>query len=1701
MPNPRAQKPLTLELVKKDLMTFKEPFMALADQAAGGMRGMTLATLGLPGEVESLSRSAVNAMLQSPSPRAISSRGQAAPQISDKTLFPTMDELSKKFDPAIPKGVPNQKSRERSADYGETFGQFGVLPGTTGAVKLATYGVGRGAGALTRAGAKAINDANLYGKGPLAAVTPQVQNIVKSGGGNWLRQGLDEQRTLGDAGDGRAQSIWARQSDDYKAQYPHREQLAVASDTVADWANKNMRKYMANQMGTKDDPVRKLAEQDISHFGMRPDEFGEYPFIKPTPETKKLRAEHAVRTWEPTTMADSSLAQYWENLSDNAIKATTVGDIKNAPKAGYSFKAKEDIAPYADKVPPETPIYNIDTGDNYQTARQSLGFNRLLDVMKEDIAAGRITPKEVSAWDMEQAVRHVDKRDKAIYKAEAEEADRLTKEFARYFPTLKEYPDNSRWIELKVPDLNDLPKEERLQLIDKLKKEAIEKDIDPEQYVEDYPRMKLEEALKHEGEKMGHCVGSYCEDVITGKSRVISYRDANGDSHVTLEITPNENPYGATGSGFVDLPIKTRTEYENIIRQWRRNNPDVEYLTDADINRALKEAGVEPRPDEIKQIKGKQDARPVEKYIPYVQDFQRMTKYPIEGDFENSGFIKHPSGKYFTKQEAQGLFNKHFGEEPVLGGETPESYYRRISRYEPDMLTDMDKGFIEDYKAGNFPKFEDDLSEGGAVHMSDNPDTMRMELQNQRYAGGGIVRGLKQATKRGKLATTKLDKPIADIKTQGTKYATKQEGPFYRVNPASVDVSKAKSRGIREANELQGKPSVGATAREVGSQNPLFISEEELAGLVANAEANEPLKIAQRYTKEKQGSDFSRPEISESSLAKQSAIGRAHQLAIEGSPEYKQVVFDAYAKQMPNVLEQAGAKNYDDLMEKAYRQLAQETDEQFEQLPFNFSYHRAGEGDYRSSKEMMSDVHGNRHLYVFQGGDPHDFLNQIDKSTGLNENEKFRAVHDLLGHAIYGNQFGPKGEEVAWAIHQQMYSPLARLAMTAETRGQNSLVNYSPLNAGLKAEIAKLEDLAEEARRRRDMPLMNEINKAKREIFSGFQFAPQKAVLLPPEFVDPKYAGGMPEYLSAANKPTKGTETESVLTHFSHSPDLELIDPTKYGTGIKGAEAERLRDYAGGVTDRSYFYLGEPGTVTPESGLGIHRYRGESSNLYDITQDPLQFRTLAREANRTPFTARVNAGVTSPMQEANDYERMVKEYGYEGMINPNASKPMGIMFKPTPVESRKVGGSVRLSNNPDSMMMELNNKKFAMGGAVGENDVGSPSPQNSASPVPSFQVGGAVKGLAALKQALTGGKKAATAAKAAEAAYAPGVHYADPLQPPTMRMSEALGISGSEGKTLNFTEADRSRVFGENMGGVGFSGLQHYSAPHKKANVSWGFGNEKIAQRKTKQGDPEKTVWTTYIGSPEQHKSNTIVVKDALKTIQAANKQGIVHPEQIKIINQRLQEVTNKKGNSLFPKDFDITDPAALNYATTFERRAAISDTLMGLGVKDPMRSKAFKETYPGVKWSDAADVENILKRETEPSLIGLENYSVGPHLFTMDGGVVLRPDLNIAFPAQTTGTDFGLRFKAPSMREAAPDWIKEKGYGPKDTINARAMSMGAPTQFVDEKYLTNLQKSGNKAGGAVKANNKYSSGGALPALMKHAETVRQSPLMNYQRK
>lgn len=102
------------------------------------------------------------------------------------------------------------------------------------------------------------------------------------------------------------------------------------------------------------------------------------------------------------------------------------------------------------------------------------------------------------------------------------------------------------------------------------------------------------------------------------------------------------------------------------------------------------------------------------------------------------------------------------------------------------------------------------------------------------------------------------------------------------------------------------------------------------------------------------------------------------------------------------------------------------------------------------------DVADNNHLWVFPTSSGHGTVNKISENPLLRPtdieidghklvaNDVFRIVHDYFGHLKEGHGFRAAGEDNAWRAHSAMYSDLARPAMTAETRGQNSWVNYGP---------------------------------------------------------------------------------------------------------------------------------------------------------------------------------------------------------------------------------------------------------------------------------------------------------------------------------------------------------------------------------------------------------------------------------------------------------------------------------------------------------------------------------------------------------------------------------------------------------------------------------------------------------------------------------
>jgi len=169
-----------------------------------------------------------------------------------------------------------------------------------------------------------------------------------------------------------------------------------------------------------------------------------------------------------------------------------------------------------------------------------------------------------------------------------------------------------------------------------------------------------------------------------------------------------------------------------------------------------------------------------------------------------------------------------------------------------------------------------------------------------------------------------------------------------------------------------------------------------------------------------------------------------------------------FSKKVADAFEAMEHNPNDPNVKAAYEAMAEETIQQFRDIQ-NAGYTveiYEGKGEpYKNSQEMITDVRENKHQYILSTEkdfgqnsitDQQREENPLLRDSGEKDvngkpllvNDIFRYVHDFFGHTVRGNSFGPVGEENAWDVHARMYSPLARRAMTTETRGQNSWVNF-----------------------------------------------------------------------------------------------------------------------------------------------------------------------------------------------------------------------------------------------------------------------------------------------------------------------------------------------------------------------------------------------------------------------------------------------------------------------------------------------------------------------------------------------------------------------------------------------------------------------------------------------------------------------------------
>lgn len=514
------------------------------------------------------------------------------------------------------------------------------------------------------------------------SMTPGVGGIIKGKGGNWLTGSVERSLAPLKRGDQRwtAANISPAEIEDIRM-FGSPEQVAALEAQLKNkgkhpldaWIEGPLTKYVKRDMATEGDPVRKLAEQGILHF---------------EPEMTRLQDLTNVRKYaghEAQPQLSRPESQYWNNMADFNVVPGKVEDLSigNYPKD----------AEWLAKADPKSMTYQpMEAG-----FAERLGLGHLTDELANALnpESGlprhlQLTPEQMQQMGMEKAVRHVAEINawRAAQQAEAN----LAKSQSPAVHLVREYAENNpkglRWVELKTPatSVEKLTPEEKA-IYDSYIADKYSEDKALKEATMRSTRKQLEDQLKYEGDTMGHCVGGYCDDVAGGRSRIFSLRDAKGEPHVTIEVSPQRN-YGRMeegnalgedylnelfGAAHKDKELNKLIEYGDsdtpeIIARLQSNHPDV-YNKFFNID----------EPPSIVQIKGKANKAPKEDYLPFVQDFVKNHpeggKWGEVGDLHNTGLeklsdyqeavqnaarVKHPEQMYFTAEELQPFVDAQF---------------------------------------------------------------------------------------------------------------------------------------------------------------------------------------------------------------------------------------------------------------------------------------------------------------------------------------------------------------------------------------------------------------------------------------------------------------------------------------------------------------------------------------------------------------------------------------------------------------------------------------------------------------------------------------------------------------------------------------------------------------------------------------------------------------------------------------------------------------------------------------------------------------------------------------------------------------------------------------------------------------------------------------------------------------------------------
>jgi hypothetical protein len=483
------------------------------------------------------------------------------------------------------------------------------------------------------------------------------------------------------------------------------------NSALENWIDKNLTNYVKKEMATPEDPVRKLAEQGITHMPKNEIDFANV-FMPEQLAVKRMQAG-----FSPSDVGTSNLAKGWERISDELINVGTAGQHTKPltpTEIRQGYKSTVDDNPWLTKLDPSTPIYYP---ENMDSMSRDLGFDHIIDVLKEDVANGRLRPESLKNVSMEQAVRRTHEYDQELAKkmedARAKKLEDMT--------VHKEYPEGYKWVQLDKP--GQFASESQAM------GHSVRGYEPPQGHPEWIPESGDSGSLNY-----GH--GGW-EAIKSGKAKVYSLVDPKGNPHTTVEVASGKHPIGYNFKGgpnefpekfdynlnfYEDYPRPTQEQNQSILNRAKElysKNPGK--LLGGRLERmdAFQQAADEvlgPLPAQITQIKGKSNTKPTEPYLPYIQDFVKSGNWSDVGDLHNTDLTKiYPESDLAKSLAQKGMSVPTYA--------TSEDLTNLLKQAEVGSYRDASRGTT--YINDEHPDYRNDvppetpqLKRGGLVHMA-----------------------------------------------------------------------------------------------------------------------------------------------------------------------------------------------------------------------------------------------------------------------------------------------------------------------------------------------------------------------------------------------------------------------------------------------------------------------------------------------------------------------------------------------------------------------------------------------------------------------------------------------------------------------------------------------------------------------------------------------------------------------------------------------------------------------------------------------------------------------------------------------------------------------------------------------------------------------------------------------------------------------